>query len=235
MNMSTKLSIRVPAIMPPEHQKGFADTYDWYDPLLVLCDVYIFKTVYLSLQHKEAKNAESKIESQTSEANERKQSDDVEVKQHASLWLLLFVEALTESFLQTFLQSLFILHSASDPLLRNNAGNMVIVMTSLLGSFTSISNKWTLLDEQRVIEKARSLKPKKAFPGCVSHWYLVRYLWRVTDFGSSTIILLLLVSVLDGKWFVLWFVGSFRERADGYDVETFGSLNSSGFSVCYTG
>jgi len=211
------------------------DQYSWYDPILVLFELYIFKTVYLSFKQAQsviAANAEQKTaEAKTAEevkedekatteeavdgkeeqagSGDKPQAEtaEQEVEPHHTMKLLHLIEAGVESFFQLIVQTAFILLSGDEPLLKNKAGALFLMILSILGSLVSISNKWiSTVDEKCVVEQAASLKPKKQCPMCVSYWYLLRFVWRISDIGIRFVVWLLLGTVFSFSWALISFV-----------------------------
>eukprot|EP01083_Nonionella_stella_P064698 168891_1 len=189
------------------------DHFDWYDPILVLFHVYIFKTVYLTFKLNKKDEAtttnktdiESKEESD--EAHPPAKEDDSGIELHDTLMTLLYYEAMNESLLQTYIQMTFVMLAGHEPLL--NVGSIFVVIMSVMGSLLSVSNKWSFLDEENVVQKAKALKPKKECPNCMAYWYLIRSVWRFSNVCIFPITFLLFMRIYPQMWYVIWSIASY--------------------------
>eukprot|EP01084_Bolivina_argentea_P110068 196603_1 len=138
----------------------------WYDVILVLLDIYIFRAVYLSFDtanwnmarnakirksRKEADELEKADQNQellTETASEKKiakikkasKENEHEIEPEEAQHFLQLGEAITESMPQIMLQSAFILLSQNDARLRNN--NLLLIFISVIASLFSISTKF---------------------------------------------------------------------------------------------
>eukprot|EP00484_Ammonia_sp_Unknown_P007800 CAMPEP_0197081032 /NCGR_PEP_ID=MMETSP1384-20130603/214431_1 /TAXON_ID=29189 /ORGANISM="Ammonia sp." /LENGTH=451 /DNA_ID=CAMNT_0042519923 /DNA_START=17 /DNA_END=1369 /DNA_ORIENTATION=+ len=215
------------------HEPNFV----WYDAVLALFDVYIFKTVYLSFKQAHdamSKNAEirkaraeqKKLEQQKqavdpAHANETKQDPEApqpppakataavgtvkEIEPDDLQKILQIAESITESMPQIMLQSVFVIRSYNDVLLRySDDNNLLLISLSILASLISIANKFVGFDRDEMAEEARRLEPKRRCPRCINYWYILRIVWRVCDIASKFAVYVLVWVVLGGAWLGIW-------------------------------
>ena len=80
-----------------------------------------------------------------------------------------------------------------------------MILYSCIASLISISNKFVYFDvpEKQFADKARSLKQGRG-PNCISYWYILRVLWRVSDIMSKFSVYVLIWVVLGGAWLPIW-------------------------------
>eukprot|EP01083_Nonionella_stella_P048205 129038_1 len=205
---------------------------EWYYVLLVLCDLYIFVAVYESFNAakgiitanaaKRAENAEKRakarreknMEKAATEQDVRKTMDAIQhelepeqdVEPAEKQMFVQLGEAITESMPQIVLQSVFIIRSANEPLLKNSGSNVYLLLLSIIASLFSISNKFVTWDknEKVFIDKALSLKPRAQFPGCVEYWYVIRVIWRMCQVISRFSVFVLVWTIMGGLWLPIW-------------------------------
>eukprot|EP01083_Nonionella_stella_P048204 129037_1 len=207
---------------------------EWYYVLLVLCDLYIFVAVYESFKAaqgiitenaaKRQRNAEARekareekrkkeqqeLELETGEKQEEASFASVEkekeVEPAEKQFIIQLGEAMTESMPQIVLQSVFIIRSANEPLLKNSGSNVYLLLLSIIASLFSISNKFVTWDknEKVFIDKALSLKPRAQFPGCVEYWYVIRVIWRMCQVISRFSVFVLVWTIMGGLWLPIW-------------------------------
>eukprot|EP01084_Bolivina_argentea_P194758 334226_1 len=208
------------------------DFYDWYDAILVIFDVYVFKTVYISFNHARtiiSKNAEKRKQKQTTQQktateiqmqiemasqnvqsttdlNNSHDTDVEEIVPSDPQQLAQIVESVFEAMPQIILQSIFVIRSANDNELQRASSNDILVMLSITASLISISNKFiATLDTVAVEDIAVSLKPRAQCPACVQYWYIIRSLWRIFDIMSRFVVYVLIWAVIGGAWLPIWF------------------------------
>eukprot|EP01083_Nonionella_stella_P177773 625829_1 len=174
--------------------KWFIDgEFVWYFVVLVLCDLYIFLPVYDSFSRAQdtitanAKKRGKNVETQKTAQEEQKENNaseslpEEEIEPTSFQYYVQISESIIEALPQIILQSVFIIRSENDPVLRkgSNDSNVFLLIFSVIGSLLSISNKYVWNDTSYVITIAQSLKPRLEFPGCIQHWYVIRTLWRL--------------------------------------------------------
>eukprot|EP01083_Nonionella_stella_P131735 400438_1 len=157
---------------------GDDDDGRWYHPLLVLCDLYIFATVYESFTNAKKiviKNAKTRLhnlevlrqlQAKTKGVSKTKVKLDslVDVEPVSKQYSVQFGEAILESMPQIVLQSVFMVRSANARGL-NEESNVLLLMLSVIASLISISNKYVYVDRQESAKWARSIKlRRKLFP-----------------------------------------------------------------------
>eukprot|EP00483_Globobulimina_turgida_P004820 UN04829 len=179
---------------------------EWYHVILVLLDLYIFVVVYESFNQaqdiitknaaKRAANSKKKKEKAVQQQLDKSIQAGKITKDEAKIiqadlqemeeiepaekqMVIQIMECITESMPQIILQSVFILRSQNDPLLREGT-NFSLIMFSVLASLFSISSKFGWADKDKVVDRAQSLKPRERFPDCIHYWYLMRILWRLS-------------------------------------------------------
>eukprot|EP01084_Bolivina_argentea_P194762 334230_1 len=200
--------------------------YDWYDPILVVFDVYIFKSVYISFnkaretlsnnakkskKQKNQKETQVKMEIEMASVNTETTpdvyDDDVqELQPSVEQIIAQLLESVLEAMPQIILQSIFVLRSANDDDLQAASSNDMLVTVSIIASLISISNKYiATVDVDFVVDKAIYLKPRLQCPGCIQYWYIIRLLWRIFDIMSRFVIYVLIWAVIGGAWLPIWF------------------------------
>eukprot|EP01083_Nonionella_stella_P077017 210105_1 len=200
----------------------YPDTRKWHDGLLALFDLYTFVVVYKSFnaahgiitQNAEIrqKNAERKNEVavETGKSTDKDQEieialeDEVEIEPIQDQMVLQFLESITESMPQIVLQSVFIIRSANVKDQQLVDANIELLLFSVLASLFSVSNKFVAMDKERVVEIAKSLKPRKSFPYCINYWYIIRALWRLFHVISKFAVFTLIWAVIGGAWLPIW-------------------------------
>eukprot|EP01084_Bolivina_argentea_P194759 334227_1 len=214
------------------YRVGLYDS-NWYDPILVIFDVYIFKTVYISFKNSReiiSNNAEKRkkkqqrkkqkkqpIETQTQIEIEMASSntqtttdlddDDVEeIRPSHDQRDAQMAETIFEAIPQIILQSTFVIRSVNDDELEAATSNDILIMASIIASLVSISNRYiSVMDERQVVDKAKSLKPREQCPKCIQYWYIIRVLWRIFDVMSRFVVYVLVWTVIGGVWLPIWF------------------------------
>eukprot|EP01083_Nonionella_stella_P131736 400439_1 len=201
---------------------GDDDDGRWYHPLLVLCDLYIFATVYESFTNAKKiviKNAKTRLhnlevlrqlQAKTKGVSKTKVKLDslVDVEPVSKQYSVQFGEAILESMPQIVLQSVFMVRSANARGL-NEESNVLLLMLSVIASLLSISNKYVYTDKESVIGTARSLKPRQRYPDCVEHWFIIRVLWRMFHILSRFCVFVLVWIILGGAFLPIWSCGVF--------------------------
>ena len=79
---------------------------------------------------------------------------------------------------------------------------------SLVASLFSISNKYTWLDKDGVVENAREPEFKRRCP-CINGWYVLRIIWRFSFVATRFCVLSLVWSVLGGEFLGIFLAISF--------------------------
>eukprot|EP01083_Nonionella_stella_P131734 400436_1 len=199
---------------------GDDDDGRWYHPLLVLCDLYIFATVYESFTNAKKiviKNAKTRLhnlevlrqlQAKTKGVSKTKVKLDslVDVEPVSKQYSVQFGEAILESMPQIVLQSVFMVRSANARGL-NEESNVLLLMLSVIASLISISNKYVYVDRQESAKWARSIKlRRKLFPDpkCVQYWYIARVVWRLFHIMSRFCVFVLVWTVMGGAWLFIW-------------------------------
>ena len=154
---------------------------------LGLIDMYILKTVYLSISWGyDTPSPRQKVTQLT--------------------------EAVFESLPQIVLQSIFIIKASNDPYLQSN-NTLYLVTISLISSLFSIANKYTWLDGEAVVDAAKEVEFHCECP-CINIWYVIRIIWRFSLIALRFCVLCLTWAVMGGivmsiyfplSWF-LWLI-----------------------------
>ena len=108
---------------------------------------------------------------------------------------------------QVVLQSVFIIRSFNDDNLRENS-SIQLVALSLAASLFSISNKYTWLDQESVMEGAKSPEWKSRCL-CFNPLYALRVIWRFSHVATRFCMLSLVWSVLGGTFVAIFLPISF--------------------------
>eukprot|EP01084_Bolivina_argentea_P279000 476906_1 len=209
----------------------FSNEGEWYYLFLVLLDLYIFVIVYESFNKAQgiiSKNAEKRainkkkkhekaiqkhlehaIEAGTITKDQAQRiqfglQEVVEIEPAETQMIVQLMESVTESMPQIVLQSVFLIRSQNDPLLKESGANFGLIMFSVLASLFSISNKYVWMDKEFVEERSQSLKPRERFPDCIQYWYLVRVAWRFCNLLAKFVVFTLIWTVLGGVWLPIW-------------------------------
>eukprot|EP01084_Bolivina_argentea_P194761 334229_1 len=209
---------------------GDDDDYAGYDAILVIFDLYIFKVVYNSFtearetisnnakkrqkKQETKKKKETKIQMEiemasvnTQAVTDPDENDVEEIAPSAPQEMAQIFESIFESMPQIILQSIFVIRSANDEVLKSASSNDILIMVSIIASLISIANKYiAVADVDSVVDKAKSLKPRQECPGCIQYWYIIRLLWRIFDIMSSFVVYVLIWGVMGGAWLPIWFV-----------------------------
>eukprot|EP01083_Nonionella_stella_P048656 129952_1 len=152
-------------------------------------------------------------------------------------------EGILESLPEVIMQSVFIMRSRNDAILREVAGSIgVLVFFSIAASLLSITSKYIWIDEVAVIESATGLMPKKDDWGddpepelllgkclCsnsyyISYGYVIRMIWRLSAVSARFVIFALIWVVLGGAFevimiptmMVLWYIALFTYAFGGH-------------------
>eukprot|EP01083_Nonionella_stella_P013562 38169_1 len=149
------------------------------DMCLGLLDMYILKTVYLSLKldYKEPTARQKAIQ---------------------------LMESIFESLPQVVLQSVFIIRSVNDDRITEKSDSVTLVGVSLIASVFSISNKYAWLDKEGVVDEAKKPQFSTSWP-CINGWYVLRIIWRFSFVATRFCALSLMWSVVGG-WFLCIFM-----------------------------
>eukprot|EP01084_Bolivina_argentea_P272992 464939_1 len=159
------------------HDHGFA--YKILDFCLGIVDMYIIKTVYLSLKY----------------------GHEEPTQQQKAIQLL---ESIFESLPQVVLQSVFMIRSWNDLALQDNS-SIELVAASLAASLFSITNKFIWLDKDTTGEDP----DWKAGCPCINPLYAMRVIWRFSFVATRFCVLSLLWSVLGGAFLGMFILISF--------------------------
>eukprot|EP01084_Bolivina_argentea_P313110 542188_1 len=175
-----QLFYRVVSAMFAGLEDEYLDDFNVVNGCLGFWDMYIIRTIYLSL----------------------KQGHEEATPQQRANQLL---EALFESLPQVVLQSVFIIRSWNDQQLRDNS-SIELIAASLAASLFSISNKYTWLDDVALKDSKPDWKAKCP---CVNKWYVLRVIWRFSFVGARFCALSLVWSVWGGAFVGIFLLGSF--------------------------
>eukprot|EP01084_Bolivina_argentea_P096842 174087_1 len=149
-----------------------------WSTLLSWTDMYIIKTVYVSMKYGET------------EPNERQKSIGI-------------IEAVAESAPQIILQCIFLARSYADPELSESDSSLIVII-SLVASIFSISRQFAELDENSVTDEAKELGfDRKKWP-CINFWYVVRVFWRFNFLLARMFMLVAIWLVLGGGVFAIF-------------------------------
>ena len=199
-----------------------ASDVNWYDPILVLLEVYVFRTVYLSYR-----NAQGVIEENVKARKQRKQSaapseseagatptvttdtetPEKEIDVHEIQKFVLLGESITESLPQIMLQSVFIIRSYNDENLRGDS--IWLLLVSVFASLLSITDKFVKVEEDEYAQdRGRSPKCKDISNGLCCNvqtlGYALRVLFRMCHIGSNFTVYVLVWTVMGGAWLPIW-------------------------------
>ena len=164
---------------------------DWYDVMLVVLDVYIFKTVYQSF--KDANNTLGANAKRRKEREAKKKQMELEITSHSE-------ETETEKKKVTETPDDEDEIAIHDTQMILQMGESITESMPLI----SIANKFVRLDSDKFKNEAQELSAKWKFPGCVSYWYILGVLWRICNVMSQFIIYVLIWTVLGGAWIGIW-------------------------------
>ena len=200
------------------------DSYvEWFDPILVPLEMYVFRTVYLSYN-----DAQKVIKKNVMIRQQRKQfvtptgsaagssstnatptttklPEEGKIEVNLIQYLCLMAESVTESLPQIMLQSVFIIRSYNDPKLRD--GNIWLLLISVFASLLSITDKFVTIDEDQV-NFGKGAKFSAISKGvCLNKdtlWYAVRVIWRLSHITSNFCIYVLVWTVMGGAFLPMW-------------------------------
>jgi hypothetical protein len=200
--------------------------FKWYDPILVLLEVYVFRTVYMSVKeaqptmefnkvtrakpkHPQAPSesiteTQAGVTSDVTEEEEEEEEMPIRVSDAQSYAQL--AESVTESLPQILLQSVFVIRSYNEEQLR--ADDIWLLLLSIFASLLSINDKFVSIDEDNVVDDATSAKFQDVSKGlCLNKetmWYLVRVIWRCCHITSTFAVYVLIWTVMGGVWLPIW-------------------------------
>ena len=190
----------------------------WFDPLLLLLHLYVFRAAYLSYKdNKEAieKRKQAKDSNSTSAGSDpgsgsttnvtpKVKELDIEINTMQNDSLIL--ESGFESLPQIILQSVFIIRSYNDEKLRTDS--IWLLGISIIASLMSISDKFVKVDEEADDFMAESPKFEDVSKGlCLNKetlWYSVRVLWRTCHIANGFVVYVLIWTVLGGAFLPIW-------------------------------
>eukprot|EP01084_Bolivina_argentea_P056012 102567_1 len=148
--------------------------------------------------------------------NEEPKLDLQEIDPDVLQFLCMLVEAVFESMPQIILQTVFLVRSVNDDVLRTQSNNSLVFM-SLIASIFNVANKFHMMDKLGVEDKAKSAQTDIGCPGCFGHckygdtwkfsvqgWYIVRIMWRYAHILCRFSIFSVMWILLGGLPFIIY-------------------------------
>ena len=194
------------------------DDIKFYDPLLLLLHLYVFRAAYLSYKDNE-KEIEKRKQAKDSKATPATSDpetgsatavtpkiDELDIEMSLMQFTALLLESGFESLPQIILQSVFIIRSYNDERLRTDS--IWLLGLSIIASLVSISDKFVTADETAQDFYAESPKFDAVSKGlCFNKetlWYSVRVLWRTCHIANGFVVYVLIWTVLGGAFVPIW-------------------------------